>query len=146
MKISLPKQEYAEIHVGENQLFKVTKVVYNEETHTLRISYRDKYGAYNSEFFRLETRETEDAPYTPNPQGLKMFAIFYRGVTGEKNAEDADPEELVDKYFMADVKEGAEKRDGNGYWMNVWSKRPTDLTFDDIPDKPKEESEEVDEW
>lgn len=143
MKISLPKQEFTNIEIGENQLFKVTTAAYNEETHTLRVTYRDKAGNTNSEFFRLETREAKDKPYEPNPQALKRFATLYRGITGNRDTDDADPEDLVGCFFTADVKLGSEKDDGS-HWLNVWSKRPSDLTFDDVPDKPKKDDE--DEW
>lgn len=146
MKIQLAKPEYTDIEVGENQLFKVTSSVYNEETHKLRITYRDKAGNTHSEFFQLESKESENADYTPDAKGLKMFAILYRGVTGERNADEADPDDLVGRYFTADVKQGKQKDDGT-YWLNVWSKRPSDLTFEDVPDTPKKEtSDDADEW
>lgn len=131
MKIELPKIEFQEIQIGDNQLFKVTAAVYDEESRKVRITYNDKNGASHSEFFKLYDKDA-NGNIAPNSVGLRMFSILYRGITGNTDATDAELDELVGRYFTADVTQGAAKQNGDGYWLNVYSKRPSDQTFDEV--------------
>ncbi len=139
MKIALPKNEFTDIEIGDNQLFKITAAVYDDVSRKVRVTYRDQAGNTHSEFFKLYNADAQ-GNLSPNDKGLKMFAILYRGVTGEKDADEIDVEDLKGLYFRADVTQGSSRANGDGYWLNVYSKRPTTDTFENS------ESFAVDEW